>query len=110
MLVKERILNHAPRLENTVKFLADFISGLTTEKPFFWQGMAICPFKNNNIVFKPHSLENKFDSVEIFVARQKEKGTIILNSSLFENEIGEIVNTLICLKEQIFELIENSRF
>lgn len=73
MLVKERILNHAPRLENTVKFLAGIISGLTTEKPFFWQGMAICPFKNNNIVFNHTRLKTSLIALKFLSQGKKKK-------------------------------------
>lgn len=105
MFVREGILHHAPQLENPIKFLAGFVSGFSTGKPFFWQGMAVCPLDENNIIFRPHSLNSKFDSIEIFVARKKENGTIIIDSKLFEKEIEEIVSSLIGLKEQILRLI-----
>ncbi|QLH53599.1 MAG: hypothetical protein CH6_1735 [Candidatus Kapaibacterium sp.] len=104
MYLQDRISHHASLLEKSVKILIGFVSGFATEKPFFWQGMCVCPINNKNVIFKPYTLFEQFDSIEIFVPRQKEKGRIIINYKLFDCNFEEIINFLQILKKDILRL------
>lgn len=108
MLLRERLKHHAPLLEKSVEIMIGFASGLSTEKPYFWQGMGICPFEGKNIIFKPYTQFEKFDSIEVFVSKQKENGSIVINHSLFQCELEELINFLINLKKEINRLINLS--